>query len=121
MTKFDILYFPFPEYLRGHYGGFVSYSNGRFRIIIDRSQSEEFQQRTLKHEYGHIMLGHVLSHDPEPDYDSPEYDAREAEADAYADNMPDSEYDLLLSLSRKKYLDTLPEGMPEQLPEVIPA
>ena len=115
MTKIDILFFPFPAYLRNHFGGFATYAGGRYKIVIDRSQPEELQQRFLKHEYGHIMCGH-LSSDTEPEYGTPEFDAREAEADAYADNMTDTEYNVLLSLSTREYLDTLPKGMPEVVP-----
>jgi Zn-dependent peptidase ImmA (M78 family) len=121
MTKIDILFFPFPAYMHNRLGGFVTYSGGRCLIAIDRSQPEEVQQHCLKHEFGHIMLNHILSDDPEPEYGTPEFYARENEADEYAHNMTDAEFNVLLSMSGKKYLDTLPEGMPEQLPEVVSA
>mgnify|MGYP003369982427 CR=1 FL=1 len=116
MTKIDILFFPFPDYMFNHFGGFCTFSGGRYRVIIDNRQPEQLQQRFLKHEFGHIMCGHLLSSDPEPEYLSPEFDAREAEADAYADAMSEAEYAALLSLSTQKHLDSLPDCVPEVLP-----
>ena len=121
MTKIDILFFPFPDYMHNKFGGFATYAGGRYKVIIDNRHPEQLQQRFLMHEFAHIMLNHILSSDPEPEYDTPEFYAREAAADDYADNMTDAEYAALLSVSTQKHLDTLPEGMPEQLPEVVPA
>ena len=114
MKLIDVLYFPFPDYLHGHFGGFATYSGGRYRVIIDNRQTEERQRHFLRHEYGHIMLGHI--HAAEPEYDTPEYDAREAAADAYAEAMTDAEFSVLLSLSAQVHLDKLPEGLPEVMP-----
>ena len=115
----DILYFPFPDYMHDHFGGFATYAGGRYRILIDNRQPEELQLRALKHEYSHIMLGHLFTAAPE--YPSPEFDAQEAAADAYADAMTEAEFSALLSMSEKVYRDTLPDCLPAQLPEVIPA
>lgn len=118
MTKIDILYFPFPDYMHGHFGGFATYcaADKRYKVLIDNRQPEELQLRFLRHEYGHIMLGHLTSADPEPEYDTPEFDAREKAADDYADAMTEAEFSALLSLSAQVHLDTLPDGVPEVMP-----
>lgn len=113
MKLIDILYFPFPDYMYNHFGGFASYNaaDKRFRVIIDSRQPEELQMRFLKHEYGHIMCGHILSAESEPADGS-----WETAADAYADAMTEAEFSVLLSLSNQVHLDGLPEGMPEVIP-----
>ena len=106
-----IAYMPFPDGIHEHFAGFATYSHEKkqYQIIINSRYPEERQKRSLKHEYGHIMLGHILSSDPEPEYPSPEFDAREAAADEYADNMTDAEFDALYSISKKIYHDKFPE------------
>lgn len=67
-----IKYIPFPAEIRGVVFGMI-YGSG---IVIDSSQPEETQQRALRHELAHLVLGHQ-------DTDKP-IRAIEAEADALA-------------------------------------
>ena len=100
MKLIDIAYVPFPDEVHGKIAGATTRNEQkhRYQILIDNRYPAEFQQRCLRHEYGHIMLGH-LEMEIEPEYGTPEFDAREAEADAYADAMPESEFNALLSIS----------------------
>jgi hypothetical protein len=68
-----IKYIPFPAEIRGVVFGMI-YGSGN--IAIDSSQPEETQQRALRHELAHLVLGHQ-------DTDKP-IKAIEAEADALA-------------------------------------
>lgn len=68
-----VKYIPFPAEIRGVVFGMI-YGSGN--IAIDSSQPEETQQRALRHELAHLVLGHQ-------DTDKP-IKAIEAEADALA-------------------------------------
>lgn len=68
-----IKYIPFPAEIRGVVFGMI-YGSGN--IAIDNTQPEETQQRALRHELAHLVLGHQ-------DTDKP-IRAIEAEADALA-------------------------------------
>lgn len=67
-----IKYIPFPAEIRGVVFGMI-YGGG---IVIDNTQPKETQQRALRHELAHLVLGHQ-------DTDKP-IRAIEAEADALA-------------------------------------
>ena len=64
-----IQYIPFPNSLRGVVYGMVS---GKGSIVIDSSQDEATQDRTLRHELAHLVLRHMDS----------EKDIREIEQEA---------------------------------------
>ena len=68
-----VKYIPFPAEIHGVVFGMI-YGSGN--IAIDSSQPEETQQRALRHELAHLVLGHQ-------DTDKP-IKAIEAEADALA-------------------------------------
>lgn len=103
MKLIQILFCPFPEGAHNKLYGVTRLYNGQYQILIDNLQPEERQQRTLRHEYAHMMLGHLKSTEPEPEYPSPEYDAREKAADDYADAMTEAEFSALLYLSDIKH------------------
>ena len=99
MKLIDIAYVPFPDAAHGKLFGVTTRNEQkhRYQILIDNRNPAEVQQRCLRHEYGHIMLGHL--EEPEPEYPSPEHDAMEKAADDYADAMPESVFNTLLSIS----------------------
>ena len=94
MVLFDVLFAPFPDEAHNYARGLVDYDEEkkRFNIAVDTRQSEEQQLFTLKHEFAHIMVGHVFGSDKP-------ITIRESEADDYANKMTDSMFESLLSLS----------------------
>jgi len=68
-----VKYIPFPAEIRGVVFGMI-YGSGN--IAIDSTQPEETQQRALRHELAHLVLGHQDTNKP--------IKAIEAEADALA-------------------------------------
>jgi len=50
-----IKYIPFPAEIRGVVFGMI-YGSGN--VVIDNTQPEETQQRALRHELAHLVLGH---------------------------------------------------------------
>lgn len=109
MKLIDVAFVPFPEAVHGKMAGVATRNEQkhRYQILIDNLNPAEVQQKCLRHEYGHIMLGHL--EEPEPEYPSPEFDAREKAADDYADSMPDSVFNTLLSISNIVHRDKVPE------------
>ena len=95
MTLFIIAYTPFPDDAHNTIGGMVRYNvkTKQYNILIDSRQSEEQQLFTLKHEFGHIMLGHM--EDPHKPTSVKEY-----EADNYAHSMTDAFFNAFMTLSK---------------------
>ena len=89
MKPFKVIYRPFPAEC-GTVTGAISQRNNRVLILIDSNRDEQTQRRTLRHELGHLMLGH-LDNDVDP------VDVLEREADAYADRLTDDELSALLA------------------------
>ena len=89
MTHFKLNYIPFPAELRGSVFGLISCAGRVPRIVIDSSQDTRTQEKALRHELAHLMLGHA---------DNQEADLRqlEAEADAAADRMTEEDLEALM-------------------------
>lgn len=102
MILFNIEYFPFPDDIHEIMAGMVWYDENikRFCIAIDSRRSKEQQLFTLKHEYAHVMIGH-LNDSSKPTL------AKEVEADYYANNMTESVFNILMSLSRIRSASSL--------------
>lgn len=93
MQKFRIRYKPFPAELHGEICGMVGGKpGGMLTVLIDSTLSDEEQKRTLKHELAHIFLEHLNQEDRT-------YKDVEAEADAAAARMTDTELEALLKLA----------------------
>ena len=94
MIMFVILYIPFPDEAHNIIGGMIQFNEKtkQYNILIDSRQSEEQQLFTLKHEFGHVMLGHL------EDSSKPTI-IKESEADDYAHAMTDAFFDAFMSLS----------------------
>ena len=96
MQAFTLIYKPFPAECAGAVHGILSAAGGRVRIVIDSNQDEQTQRHALRHELAHLALNHL---------DDARSIARsieeiEAEADAYADRMTDSEFAELMKGAR---------------------
>lgn len=99
MKPFKVIYRPFPEECEGMVKGAIMERNNRVLIVIDSSQDEETQQRTLRHELAHLALDHLAVTKPVDQIDSSGDDMfgegwqdRERAADRYADSMTDNEF-----------------------------
>lgn len=98
MPRFNLYYVPFPEQIRGIIRGAVQCKQNSYLVLIDSSLTDEQQSFSLKHELSHILLGHF-------DYDSESYLANiekvEAEANQYAEQMTDDEFQYIMSYAGK--------------------
>ena len=94
MTLFIIAYTPFPDDAHNIARGIIRFNSKtkQYNILIDSRQSEEQQLFTLKHEFGHVMLGHLED-------SSKPTTIKESEADDYAHAMTDAFFDAFMSLS----------------------
>lgn len=52
------LYVEFPQEIKGQVFSAVRFYNGQYQIFIDKDLSETDRILSLRHELGHIMLGH---------------------------------------------------------------
>ena len=91
MEKITLCYAVFPV-IANAFGGLTRISpSGKVSILINTGRTDEEQKRSLKHEFSHIILGHLWDdriHGEDLSYidDHPEV---EEEADRYADQMTD--------------------------------
>ena len=92
MQAFTLIYKPFPAECAGAVRGILSAAGGRVRIVIDSNQDEQTQRHALRHELAHLVLNHLD--------DARSIEEIEAEADAYADRMTDSEFAELMKGAR---------------------
>ena len=75
-----VKYMELPE---GIHGATMPLDNAsRFIVVINNTRTPEQQARTLRHELGHIRLGHF-----KPEALSRSLEEIEAEADQYADTV----------------------------------
>lgn len=103
MTHFDLIFLQFPEEIQGIIPGLTQCKGDHCTVLIDNSQSEEIQRKTLRHELSHIRLGHF-------DEDRTESDQAylrniqsiEAEADLYADQMSEEELSYLMTFCDRR-------------------
>ena len=67
MKLIDVAFVPFPEAVHGKMAGVATRNEQkhRYQILIDNLNPAEVQQKCLRHEYGHIMLGHLEEPEPE--------------------------------------------------------
>jgi len=106
MEKITLCYAAFPG-IANAFGGLTRISpSGKVSILINTGRTDEEQKRTLKHEFSHIILGHLWDdriHGEDLSYldDNPEV---EDEADRYADQMTD---ETLLELKKSMVEETV--------------
>ena len=95
MILFIIAYIPFPDDVHDNAAGLVQFNEQtkQYIILIDSRQPAAEQIFTLKHEFGHIMLGHM--EDP-----GKPTSVKEHEADNYAHSMTDAFFNAFMSLSK---------------------
>ena len=100
MMKFKLFYCEFPASVHGNARGFVIHKNGKVAIFIDNQLPKDQQEMALKHELAHLSLNHLIRPLPkDADVDSNGYiesETLEAEADRYAEEMTQEEYEALM-------------------------
>ena len=89
MTKFKLYYRKFPDGAHGVIHGYARMKEGYAVILIDSRLPEEQQKHTLRHELAHLWLNH---------FDDTDIGiaAIEAEADRFADEMTQEEFQNLM-------------------------
>lgn len=96
MQRFKLVCKPFPAELRDVYG-FIVANGGRYLIWIDSNQDARTQDRALRHELAHLVLGHLdktkplIEIDPHNVEFGEGWEEREQEADSFAERMTDAE------------------------------
>lgn len=89
MQHFKLEYRPFPPEAQGVIFGVISCAGRVPRIIIDSTRDDQTQQKALRHELAHLMLGHA-------DRQEEDLQQLEDEADAAAANMTEATLEALL-------------------------
>lgn len=99
MIRFKLFYHEFPASVHGDVRACVLLKGDHAVIIIDSLLPKDQQEKSLKHELAHLALNHLLK--PAPD-DAEIYrgyidsDTLEAEADRYAEEMTQDEFNTLM-------------------------
>ena len=99
MMPFKVIYEEFPAEAQGIYGAVQKRKTG-YLILINSLLTDEQKKSTLCHELAHIVLDH-FANIPE-DADQCFFcglDTQEAEADQYAANMTETEFEALMQLA----------------------
>ena len=89
MQRFKLEYRPFPAECSGTVYGITCYHGGHYLILIDSKAPAERQAAALRHELAHIALNHLTDN-------ARSIDQLEAEAESYAAQMAESEFDFLM-------------------------
>ena len=89
MQPFKLDYRPFPANCSGTVYGITCYHGGHYLILIDSAAPAEQQAATLRHELAHIVLNHFTG-------TARSIEQLEAEAESYAAQMAESEFDALM-------------------------
>ena len=95
MPYYRIFYCRFPAACEGKLYGIASlFPDGQYIILINTEMDEATQAHALRHELAHLFFKHL---DREEAQTEEELQAREQEADEYADKMTGEELEYLLS------------------------
>ncbi len=89
MQPFKLYYRPFPADCSGTVYGITCYHGGRYLILIDSAAPAEQQAATLRHELAQIKLNHFSD-------TARSTEQLEAEAESYAEQMTEAEFDALM-------------------------
>ena len=105
MPYYRIFYCRFPAAWQGKTFGIASlFPDGQFIVLINTEADEATQAHALRHELAHLFYKHLERDEART---KEEYQAREREADEYADKMTGEELEYLLSYCTGK--KTIPE------------